>query len=163
MKKLLATIPVRKPSPQDFVRVHPDPTFRNDFAVLELKEQREEFIVPAPLQAALASETVNKKLYLAINRQGTVFFWPVRLPTPDGKDMDWWRSGREAAELAMKGWVRCERNMNLGAYDMWAAEVNMPAPEWPELSYYDLIKIAFRDHLIDRIDHPVIKRLRGLA
>ena len=25
VKKLLTTIPVRKPSPQDFVRVHPDP------------------------------------------------------------------------------------------------------------------------------------------
>jgi hypothetical protein len=24
-----------------------------------------------------------------------------------------------------------------------------------------LVKIAFRDHLIDRIDHPVIDRLRG--
>ena len=25
VKKLLTTVPVRKPSPQDFVRVHPDP------------------------------------------------------------------------------------------------------------------------------------------
>jgi hypothetical protein len=36
-------------------------------------------------------------------------------------------------------------------------------PEWPELGFWDLIKIAFRDHLIDRIDHPVVKRLRGQA
>ena len=28
VKKLLRTIPVRKPNQQDFVRVHPDPAYR---------------------------------------------------------------------------------------------------------------------------------------
>ena len=28
VKKLLTTVPVRKPSPQEFVRVHPDPEYR---------------------------------------------------------------------------------------------------------------------------------------
>jgi hypothetical protein len=30
VKKLLSVIPVRKPLPQDFVRVHPDPTYRGN-------------------------------------------------------------------------------------------------------------------------------------
>jgi hypothetical protein len=37
----------------------------------------------------------------------------------------------------------------------------IPDPEWPPLGFWELIKIAFRDHLVDRVDHPVIKRLRG--
>ena len=77
--------------------------------------------------------------------------------------MEWWRSGREAAALAMHNWVRVKANMDLGAYDIFKAECAMAEPEWPELTYWELIRIAFRDHLIDRIDHPVIKRLRGLA
>ena len=109
----------------------------------------------------LIGEFVIKTLYLAINRQGTLFFWPVRLPGPDGKDMNWWKSGREAAELAMKDWVRVKANMNLGAYDIFKAESVISEPEWPTLGYWELIKIAFRDHLIIPIDHPVIKRLRG--
>ena len=73
-----------------------------------------------------------------------------------------WRTSREAAELAMKSWVRVRANMNLGANDIFIAESRaIPEPEWPTLSYWELIKIAFRDHLIDRIDHPIIKRLRG--
>ena len=36
-------------------------------------------------------------------------------------------------------------------------------PSGLRLGFWELIKIAFRDHLIDRIDHAVIKRLRGLA
>ena len=91
-----------------------------------------------------------------------MFFWPVRLPSSDGRDLDWWRSGREAAALATASWVRVRANMNLGAYEIFKAEAAYPDPEWPEeLAFWDLIRIAFRDHLVDRIDHPVVKRLRG--
>jgi hypothetical protein len=161
VKKLLSTVPVRKPSPQDFVRVHPDPAYRENFPIIELKDEREEYIVVADLVPLLIGEFVSKTLFTAINRQGTVFFWPVRLPSPDGKNLDWWRSSREAAELAMTAWVRIRANMNLGAYDIFQAEGVIADPEWPQLGFWELIKIAFRDHLIDRIDHPVIQRLRG--
>lgn len=163
VKKILTTVPVRKPAAQDFVRVHPDPDFRHNFPIIELKDEREEYVVTSGLVPSLLTEVVAKTLYLAINRQGTVFFWPIRLPMPEGRDLDWWRSGRLAAEAAMKGWVRVRANMNAGAYDLFAAEANFPDPEWPaDLGYWDLIKIAFRDHLIDTDDHPVLKRLRGL-
>jgi hypothetical protein len=163
VKKLLTTIPMRKPGPQDFVRIHPSPEYRDNFPILELKDEREEYIVTTGLVPELTGEFVTKTLFLAINRQGTVFFWPVRLPSSDGKDLDWWRSAREAAGLAMKVWVRVKPNMNLGAYDVFQAESVMSEPEWPQLGFWDLIKLAFKDHLIDRIDHPVIKRLRGQA
>jgi len=163
VKKLRLTVPVRKPSPQDFVRVHPNPEYRDNFPIIELKDEREEYIVTAGLVPELASEFVTKTLYTAVNRQGTLFFWPVRLPPPDGKQMEWWRSAREAAELAMSGWVRVKANMNLGAYDIYKAESTISDPEWPEEGFWDLIRLAFRDHLITTIDHPVIKRLRGLA
>jgi hypothetical protein len=145
------------------VRVHPNPEYRDNFPILELKDEREEYIVTAGLVPELNGEFVTKTLFLAINRQGTLFFWPVRLPAPDGKMLDWWRTSREAAELAMKKWVRVKANMNLGAYDIFEAQSTMTDPEWPKEGFWDLIKIAFRDHLITTIDHPVIKRLRGQA
>lgn len=161
VKKLLTTIPVRKPNPQDFVRVHPDPAFRENFPIIELKEEREEYIVTAGLVPELVGEFVQKTLFFAVNRQGTFFFWPVRLPPPDGKDMEWWRSAREAAERATKNWVRVKANMSNGAYDIYEAKMTITDPEWPQLGFWDLIRIAFRSYLIDSIDHPVIKRLRA--
>jgi hypothetical protein len=161
VKKLRLTIPVRKPSPQDFVRVHPDPTYRENFPIIELKDEREEYIVTAALVPELANEFVTKTLFTAINRQGTLFLWPVRLPPPDGKNLEWWRSAREAAEMAMSSWVRVKANMNMGAYDIFRAETAISDPVWPEEGFWDLIKVAFRDHLITTLDHPVIKRLRG--
>ena len=106
VKKVLTTVPVRKPSPQDFVRVHPSPEFRDNFPMIELKDEREEYIITAGLVPELIGELVTKPLFTTINRQGVVFFWPVRLPSSEGKDLDWWRSGREAAGLAMRDWVR---------------------------------------------------------
>jgi hypothetical protein len=161
VKKLLTVVPVRKPGPQDWVRVRPGTEFRENFPIIEIKDEREEYIVTSQLVPELVGEVVSKTLFMAINRQGTVFLWPCRLPTPDGKDLDWWRSLRGAAEVATKSWVRVKANMNLGAYDIFQAENTLSDPEWPELDFWDLIKIAFRDHLIDRIDHPVIDRLRG--
>ena len=53
--------------------------------------------------------------------------------------------------------------MGLGAYEIFEAQSIMADPQWPELSFQELLRIAFRDRLIDRVDHPVVRRLRGLA
>jgi len=106
VKKLLTTIPVRRPGKQTFFRVHPDPAYRDVFPIIDMKDDREEYIVARPLVAELATEIVHKQLCLAITRQGTVFFLPLRLPGPDGKDMEWWRSLREHADRAMTHWIR---------------------------------------------------------
>jgi hypothetical protein len=161
VKKLLKTVPVRKPNQQDFVRVHRDPAYRENFPVVQLKDDREEFLISASLLPELVGEFVSVTLYTAINRQGVVFLWPVRLPDPQGRQMEWWRSMREAAELAMGQWIRTKPNMSLGAYEIFVAESTMSEPEWPGVSYQDLIKLAFRDRLIDSPSHPVVKRLRG--
>src|SRR5262249_36952961 len=70
VKKLTTTVPVRKPGQQDFVRVHADPSFRDNFPIIELKDEREEYIVTADLVPALVGEFVTKTLFTAINRQG---------------------------------------------------------------------------------------------
>jgi hypothetical protein len=163
VKKLLRTVPVHKPSPQDFVRVQPSEEYRGDFPMIELKDEREEYIVARPRVGELAGELVVKTLFTAINRQGVVFLWPVRLPDPDGRQMEWHRSMREAAEISMDRWTRVKANKSLGAYEMTVAEGVMSDPVWPEVSFQELIKLAFRDRLITTTDHPVIKRLRGLG
>jgi hypothetical protein len=45
VKKALLTVPVRKPGRQDFVRVHPDEDYRLETAVVELKDERETYLV----------------------------------------------------------------------------------------------------------------------
>ena len=163
VRKLLTTIPVRRPNPQDFVRTHPSPDYRRDFLTLELKDDRESYLVRPEMAHELAGETVMRTIFTTINRQGVLFLWPVTIPPSDGRPNEWWRSAREAAELAATRWIRLKANMALGAYEMFEAASVMADPEWPEVSFQELVKIAFRDRLIDSVEHPVVKRLRGLA
>jgi hypothetical protein len=161
VKRLLTSVPVRKPNPQDFIRVHPDPEYRAALAIIELRDDRETYLVVPSVARDLPGEFVMANVYTAINRQGVVQLWPVRLPAVDGRVLEWHRSAAEAAELAMQKWVRIKANMSLGAYEIFEATSTIPDPEWPEQSFQDLLRIAFRDRLIDSLGHPVIKRLRG--
>jgi hypothetical protein len=69
VKKILTTVPVRKPGQQDFVRVRAGPEFRENFPIIDLKDDREEFIVTTALVPELITELVHKTLFLAINKQ----------------------------------------------------------------------------------------------
>jgi hypothetical protein len=64
--------------------------------------------------------------------------------------------------MAMDCWLRVQANMDLGAYELRRAMHEIPAPVWPTHTLHELLKIAFRDRVVDRLDHPVVKRLHGL-
>jgi hypothetical protein len=164
VKKLLTTVPVRKPSKQIYFRVCPKEDHRGMFPVIDLKDDREEYIVTNKLLPELAAEVVFKQLCLAITRGGVLFILPLRYPGPDGRDNEWWRSLREHAKLAETHWIRVVPNHELGAYEAMQASDTLSDPTWPtDRSFWDILQIAFRNYLIDRLDHPVIQRLRGQA
>jgi hypothetical protein len=81
VKKILTTVPVRKPSKEWFVRTHPDPTYHINSCVIELKEDSEVYLVDRPLWDMLAAEATfgPRALITTINKQGVLFLWPIRL------------------------------------------------------------------------------------
>ena len=163
VKKALLTVPVRKPAREWWVQCHPDKSYRIETAVLELKEDREVYLVAPALWPELATEATfgTRALFTAINRQGVVFLWPVRLPGPDGRIDEWSRSALEAATMAVGKWVRVVANMSLGAYEVFTTTGDLPDPEWTDKPFRELLRIGFRDRLIDSMSHPVLSRLRG--
>jgi hypothetical protein len=164
VKKLLTTVPVRKPNRQDFVRVHPDPGYRlTPAAIIEVKEDREVYLVMPSMAQALTGEFATVTLLTTINRQGTLHLWPVKLPDPQGRQNEWHRSAAEGAERAMKKWVRVTASMSLGAYEIFEAGGDLPDPVWPDFSFREILKIAFRERLVDRPDHPLVQRLQGIV
>jgi hypothetical protein len=163
VKKQLTTIPCKKPSKEWFVRVHP--THKIETCVIELKEDSEIYLVDPSLWDELSGESTfgARALYLAQNKQGVNFVWPIRLPGPDGRLDDWSRSSLEAAEFASKQWCRVQSNRSLGAYEIFTAAAQWAEPEWPDLPLKEILRLAFRDKHITTADHPVLKRLRGEA
>ena len=115
VKKVLVSVPVRKPEKSWFVRAHPDESYRVQTGVVELKEDRELFLVDKKLWPGLVGEATfrPKMLVTAINRQGVLFLWELNLPRRDGKVDEWTRTALEAVQMARDNWVRVTANMSL--------------------------------------------------
>jgi hypothetical protein len=165
VESVLKTIPVRKPSSEWWVRVHPDPAYHIFTFVLELKEEenRGTYLVAKSLWSALANEPAfsPRILFMAVNTQAVSFIWPVRPPNPDRKDDTWNRSALDAAHEAQSKWVRVKPNMPLRGYEIVVAKEHLVEPRWRPESFQQIIDTAFRDCLIRDLNHPVLRQLRG--
>src|SRR5262245_45190170 len=159
-KKALVEVPVRRPAKEWWFRIHP--TYQLDTTLIELKETRELYLLNPALREYVASESTLtlQRLSLAITRQGTVFFLPVKLPGPDGRLSSWTKSALEAVQIAITKWVRMVPDQQLGGYTVWYAEFTLE-PEWPEHPMRDLLRIAFKDTYIEDLSHPILRQLAG--
>jgi hypothetical protein len=159
VEKVLATVPVRRPPPTDFVRVHPDkqfPTF-----VLDMKDDGEKYLLAPGLHLEVSHLVHPTCLRLAINRQGVAFLWPLRLAGADGRINPWHQSAIDAASQAETRWLSLRANKSLGAYDIFLGDAALSEPAWPDKPIEEIVEIAFRNHFIAEPGHPVLRRLRG--
>jgi hypothetical protein len=165
--EVLATVPVKKPVKTWFIRTHPDPRMYLEAGIWLDPDQRDEIFLVVPKFTGFLDEQVKSvTLIPSITRQGTVFLWPCpRLSDDPGQrgPTGWGESARQAADLARNRWLRLQPDMQLGAYRLVVAQGDLSEPKWPERPLQDLLRIAFGPRVIDRADHPVILRLRGLV
>ena len=160
--ELLSHVPVRKPNRHEYFRVHPAAEMSLVTTVFVDKEENEIFLVAPGMRQALVGETKPVLLTTAITTQNVVMIFPVNLPV-DGRASPWHETARAAAERAKEDWIRMASDKQLSAYRIYKAEGELSAPVWPAQSFSELLEIAFRDRIINQMDHPVVRRLRGLT
>lgn len=164
VEKVLTTVSVRKPQRTEFFRVHPGPDFTYDMSLLERADgmDKKVYLVDPAVQHLVLSELRQVRLFTVINKHGEVFLWPVKLPSDDHDRIRRMAdSALQGAEQAKDLWVKLVWARNLGAWEMYRAKGDLGEPQWPEKSFRDLLEIAFRNYLIDRPDHEVIRELAG--
>ena len=159
--KRLTTVPVRKPSKIRWFRIHPE--YKLDVLLLKYGDRGDDFYLVEPsLADQLIDLAQSFKLVVAVDRQGVVFVWPLRIPDPE-RAMNWHLSALEVASHAEIQWTRMHAHMNLGAYENHTAEGITDEPKWPKMLMNEILEIAFKNKIIDRLDHFVLKQLRGEA
>lgn len=161
VEKLVTQIPVRKPDRHWWIRVHPALDMRVETAVLELKEERETYLVDPKVLPELPGDFVAKIILTAINRQGLVFLWPIKLPDFRGRLDEWNHAALAAAKMAESSWIRLSANMAVGSYDLFKATGFTDLPSWPSLSFRELLRLGFKDRVIRTADDPVVQKLKG--
>lgn len=163
---LLTGISVRKPDKQAFFRAHPSPAYSMVAPLLELKEEREVYLVAPAVAVTLPGDVAMKQLTLCQTRQGALFLWPVPVPPPPGtkgaQRNEWHDSARQVLATAHRSWVRMTADMASGRYNVAIANGITAEPIWPEQSMRDLLELAFgKERLITEQGHPLVKRLLG--
>jgi hypothetical protein len=159
VKKVITTIPVARPHRHLWIRVHPE--WQLEAAIFEDKTDRATYLIDPSCLSLLIGEVVGKVLYVYMDRQSRdLRIWPIRLPGEDGKLDNWSKSALAAAQIAKNKWIRLASNQSLGAYDVFESKTSADdVPIWPEITFKEVLEIAFTDYYINTSEHPVIKRL----
>jgi hypothetical protein len=161
VKKVLSTVPCRKPGKQEWFRVRPGDAWRIQTAIFEAEADRETYLVDRSLWSELSGDIHPALIVCCVNRAGDLFLWRLKLPGPDGRPNVWLESAMRICQSAEGRWVRMAANMAAGYYEHFEPAADLPDPEWPDLSFRQILQTAFRGRLIDTLDHPIVRQLRG--
>jgi hypothetical protein len=163
VKPVLTNIACRKPHKQEFIRVRAGEEFRFTTGCFTDKDTRETYLVTPEVREYLAGDVTPTLLVVCMSRNSPIpFLWPLTLPGVDGRPNRWHESGIEAAKVAEAQWTKVVADMAAGCYVPNVARGNLPEPDWtgvPTIS--ELLRLSFKDRLIAKPDHPVLRRLRG--
>lgn len=168
-KQVLATVLVTAPPKGEFIRVHPDRSVQ--MVAWALKDRRDHYLIePAVFSEIMAKvPDFNQHACVATLRPyqtregGQLNLWPLKMESPYSVGANAWNvSAFNLAQQAELKWLRIASNIARGQYVGYEPEEAYADPEWPPLSIDELVDIASRVNLIDTVDHPHIRRLRGL-
>jgi len=161
VKKVLTVVPVRRPGKQEWFRVRPGDEWRIQTAIFEAEVDRETYLVDRSLWGELAGTISPALILTCVNRAGDLFLWRCKLPGPDGRPNHWIDSALAVAREAEVEWRRMAANMAAGHYDAFRPSAELPDPEWPDRPFREIIRTAFQGRMIDSLDHPLLRQLRG--
>lgn len=166
VRKVISTVPVRKPNKSEWFQVRPGPNWRLQTALLEVEAgvDRAVYLVARELWPDLSGEIAPALVLTCTNRAGDLFLWRVKLPGPDGRTNTWTESALRIAQAAEHTWCRMVSDTTNGHYTHFEPAAELPEPKWPEgLDFHQILKIAFRDKFIDTPDHAILRALRGAS
>lgn len=165
VRKVISTIPNRKPNKSEWFRVRSGEEWQLQTAVLELEKgvERSTYLVAQHLWPDLSGETMPALLLTCVNRANDLFIWRIKLPGADGRSNMWTDSALQIAKAAEVTWCRMVSDTTNGIYTHFEPTGEFPDPKWPELSFGGIVRIAFRGRMIDSLDHPILRELRGGA
>ena len=163
----IASVSIRKPRKDQFIRVDPDLDKRIWVPVLEDKRDFETryFLVAEDIQAALADsgDLAVRLLVPTVTSLGSFFLWVINVSERNGELTGWASSAMDAVNQATSLWIRVIADNDEGCYTTFAAQnqTALGQPKFPDWDTDKMIEMAFKDKTIDSLDHPLVKVRTG--
>ena len=176
VKKTTLNVRASSRPPKDkFIRVHPF-----DFShgseewclnVIVFAHQpegeltHENFIVPSGSDAygALLDRLRPTLIVCGITASQSRFLWELTLPASGSnrRTNQWHETRLACAKKAVDTWIRLEADTDAGGYNFVEPLTTIPDPDWGKETFRQLFVIAYRDRIVDSVDHPVVKEFLG--
>ena len=163
VRQELVEIPVRKPKKDEWFRVHLD--YQQQGGILELDSLNKLYWVSKKMQSQVEHDPcfTYRLCVLAVSRQGAPFIWPVKTNSKAGGTGDKFvRVPFAAMILGKEKWTRLYWSQERSEYQIESSEL-LDEPKFPDKPFPELLKLAFKDTVIDTVDHPAILDLKGRA
>jgi hypothetical protein len=155
-------VPVRRPQNDEFVRVLDDPAYMLSTAIYTDKASRETYMVTPTMRPHIIAGLNVRLLCLAVNQNGQLFIWSV--PTEELRQNAWNDTQRAGFHRAKTEWIKLVADQAMGHYRVYRAEGKLHEPVFPvEKPFNEILALAFNNRVIDNIDHPIIKAMRGIV
>lgn len=158
----ITVIPIRQPRGDEFFRTDPRETMTMALNILTLKDEQEEYLIYEDVLDAIGFETMVKKktAFVLYTMTNIPFIATIPLPDEQGKLNQWHKSALLTIEKAKTHWIRRQADKLNSQYTTQQAKPGIcPELKLTDLTMEEVIEQAFRDFIIDRIDHPVLTRL----
>lgn len=161
IKNEITHIPIAKPHWQKFFRTHPDDSYHRTVNLYSDQINKQDYLVVPKLSFELAEITLRRTLFYIVTRQSEVMLMPVGVHEPLEEWNSYHATAYKAALMAKTEWVRMKADQSAQMYRISTAPSSLEEPEWPDLTLSEVLRIAFKDRVIESIEHPVLKALRG--
>jgi hypothetical protein len=165
--RVQTTIRVRKPvNEKEFFRLHPGRDYQMSaslYTPVEAEDLRSEpYLVLEPFRGYFTAKALTPvTLRLAINSLDTLFLWDIKRPRRDERKSDYHISLEDAEAAAETNWTKLVWNGPNRSYDLEPAEDDLGDPEFGDKPLVHWIKLAFRDRVVNKGNHPLIRDFKG--
>lgn len=162
VKPLLTSVRCRKPSKEEFVRVRQGEEYRLRCMCYFDKDSDASYIVSRDVTDHLTDFTKPTELVVCLSRSSTTpFIWPLTIPDSEHPN-SWHVSALAAAAFAETQWVQIKSEKSGGLYVTNTPLSTFAEPDWSNVPAFEtLLELCFRGRLIENMNHPIAKKLRG--
>jgi hypothetical protein len=164
--EVVTTILVTQPPKSEFIRVQPDASL----VTYTIRTKKDHYLIdPAAFSAIKAKVPDFEKHASAVTlrpyvtRAGLLALWPLKMENPYSVGTNSWNiSAFNVAKRAETHWLRVSSDQATSLYVVHEPEMSFPDPVWPAMTIDEMVDLASRVNVVDSIDHPFIRALRGL-
>ena len=156
--RVLRPVSCRRPRCGEWFRVRPGDDWISETAIFRDAKRRTRYLVSQFIWDDLRDRISRTTIRVCQSWSGETFLWAIPHITQMGMHGRWAESADDIAGMAEDKWCMLAPVVSAERFAVWEAEEPGVLPAWSARPLWQLIVFAFRDRVIESVDHPALRR-----